>query len=80
MTWRKRIFDLFFASMLVVILGPVILWLVWYIWRKQGRPLFYVAERMKTAEQPFDLGHPFSKQNLRLLVVTVRTNLKRRAS
>ncbi|MEL6451557.1 MAG: sugar transferase [Pseudomonadota bacterium] len=55
MTWRKRIFDLFFASLLVVILGPVILYLTWLIWRKQGRPLFYVAERMKTPTQSFGL-------------------------
>ena len=55
MTWRKRIFDLFFASLLVVILGPVILWLVVYILIKQGRPLFYVAERMKTPTQSFGL-------------------------
>lgn len=55
MTWRKRIFDLFFASLLVVILGPVILALVVYIYLKQGRPLFYVAERMKAPDQPFGL-------------------------
>jgi lipopolysaccharide/colanic/teichoic acid biosynthesis glycosyltransferase len=55
MTWRKRIFDLFFASLLVLILGPVVLVLVVYIYIKQGRPLFYVAERMKTPEQSFGL-------------------------
>lgn len=55
MTWRKRIFDLFFASLLVLILGPVIILLVVYIYLKQGRPLFYVAERMKTPDQPFGL-------------------------
>ena len=55
MTWRKRIFDLFFASLLVIILGPVILWLICYILIRQGRPLFYVAERMKTPTQPFGL-------------------------
>jgi lipopolysaccharide/colanic/teichoic acid biosynthesis glycosyltransferase len=55
MTWRKRIFDLFFASLLVVILGPVILYLTWVIWRKQGRPIFYVAERMKSPTQSFGL-------------------------
>lgn len=55
MTWRKRIFDLFFASLLVVILGPVILYLTWMIWRKQGRPIFYVAERMKSPSQSFGL-------------------------
>ncbi len=55
MTWRKRIFDLFFASLLVIILGPIILLLVCYLLIKQGRPLFYVAERMKTPTQPFGL-------------------------
>lgn len=55
MTWSKRIYDLFFASLLVVILGPVILYLVAVIWRKQGLPLFYVAERMKTPTQSFGL-------------------------
>lgn len=55
MTWRKRLFDLFFASLLVVILGPIILWMIVHILRKQGRPLFYPAERMKTPTQPFTL-------------------------
>lgn len=55
MTWRKRIFDLFFASLLVVILGPVILFLMALILMRQGRPLFYVAERMKTPDQAFGL-------------------------
>ena len=49
MTWRKRIFDLFFASLLVIILGPILLgMLVWLL-------LFHVAERMKTPEQSFNL-------------------------
>ena len=55
MTFRKRIFDLFFASLLVIILGPIILWLVYKVWREQGRPIFYVAERMKAPDQPFGL-------------------------
>lgn len=55
MTLRKRIFDLFFASLLVVILGPIILALVVNIYLKQGRPLFYVAERMKSPDEPFGL-------------------------
>ncbi len=55
MTWRKRIFDLFFASLLVVILGPVILWLIWVIWRREGGPIFYAAERMKSSTQSFRL-------------------------
>lgn len=55
MTLRKRIFDLFFCSLLVVILGPIILWLIFRIWREQGRPIFYVAERMKTPTRAFGL-------------------------
>lgn len=55
MTLRKRIFDLFFASLLVVILGPVLIWLVIYLLIKEGRPLFYVAERMKGPDTPFTL-------------------------
>lgn len=55
MTWRKRIFDLFFASLLVVILGPVLIWLLVYLLIKEGRPLFFVAERMKAPDRPFNL-------------------------
>ncbi|APE42048.1 sugar transferase [Sulfitobacter alexandrii] len=55
MTWRKRIFDLFFASLLVVILAPVLIWLLGWLLIKEGRPLFFVAERMKGLDQPFHL-------------------------
>ena len=55
MTWRKRIFDLFFASLLVVILGPVLIVLLIWLYLKEGRPLFYVAERMRGIDQPFNL-------------------------
>ena len=55
MTWRKRLFDLFFAILLIAVLGPVLLLLLlWLLW-KEGRPLFYVAERMKGVDQPFML-------------------------
>ena len=55
MTPAKRLLDLFFALLLVGLLGPVMLGLLVWLWIKQGRPLFYVAERMKTADQPFML-------------------------
>lgn len=55
MTWRKRIFDLFFASLLVVILGPILLGLLLWLLMKEGRPLFHVAERMKAPGKPFNL-------------------------
>ena len=55
MTWHKRLFDLFFASLLVLVLGPILLTLLVWLLVKQGRPLFYVAERMKGVDKPFDL-------------------------
>jgi lipopolysaccharide/colanic/teichoic acid biosynthesis glycosyltransferase len=55
MTLRKRLFDLFFAGLLVMILGPVLIFLLVWLLVKEGRPLFYVAERMKTPEKPFNL-------------------------
>ena len=55
MTWRKRIFDLFFASLLVIILGPFLIAFLIVLFVKEGRPLFYVAERMKTPDQAFNL-------------------------
>lgn len=55
MTWRKRIFDLFFATLLIVVLGPVLLGLLIWLLIREGRPVFYVAERMKTPSQPFQL-------------------------
>lgn len=55
MTWRKRIFDLFFALLLVAILGPIILWLIFKLRKEQGGPIFYPAERMKGPDQPFTL-------------------------
>lgn len=55
MTWRKRVFDLFFAALLVAILGPVLLGLVIWLYVKEGSPVFYVAERMKAPDQSFNL-------------------------
>lgn len=55
MTWDKRLFDLFFATLLIVILSPILLGLLlWLLW-KEGRPVFYVAERMKGINRPFRL-------------------------
>ncbi|MGV6847909.1 MAG: sugar transferase [Marinibacterium sp.] len=55
MTPAKRILDLVFAILLLVLLGPVMIGLLIWLWIRQGRPLFYVAERMKTPDQPFML-------------------------
>jgi len=55
MTVQKRILDLFFTLLLVVLLGPVLVALMIWLLIKQGRPLFYLAERMKGVDQPFRL-------------------------
>ncbi len=55
MTWSKRLFDLFFVSLLIVILGPILLMLLVWLLIKEGRPVFYVAERMKSPTQSFNL-------------------------
>ncbi|QEW23936.1 UDP-glucose:undecaprenyl-phosphate glucose-1-phosphate transferase (plasmid) [Marinibacterium anthonyi] len=55
MTPAKRLLDLFFAVLLVVLLGPIMLGLLIWLWIRQGWPIFYVAERMKTPDQPFML-------------------------
>lgn len=55
MNWRKRLFDLFFSILLVFILGPVLLGLMLWLLLRQGRPVFYASERMKTAVRPFRL-------------------------
>ncbi len=55
MTPQKRVLDLVFAALLLVLLGPVLLGLLGWLLIKQGRPLFYVAERMKGVDQPFML-------------------------
>ena len=55
MTWRKRLFDLFFVSLLLVILSPVIVILLVWLLIREGRPVFYVAERMKGPDEPFNL-------------------------
>lgn len=55
MTWHKRIFDLFFASLLILLLGPVLLLLLLWLLCKEGRPLFYAGERMKGVDRPFRL-------------------------
>ena len=43
MTWRKRLFDLFFVTLLIVILAPVLLALLLWLLLREGRPVFYVA-------------------------------------
>lgn len=55
MTPQKRLLDLFFAALLVGLLGPIMLGLMVWLLIKEGRPLFYVAERMNAPGQSFNL-------------------------
>lgn len=55
MTPAKRAFDLAVALLLTALLAvPFILLLLW-LWLREGRPLFYAAERMRAPGQPFRL-------------------------
>ena len=51
----KRLFDIVLALCLAVVLAPVLLGLMLAIWLTDGRPLFYISERMRGPDRPFRL-------------------------
>lgn len=53
MTWTKRIFDLVTATILLVLLMPVLILIILAVLITQGRPVFYISERMKTNKKSF---------------------------
>ncbi len=55
MTPLKRAFDLVAASVLLVLLGPVIVVIAALVWLRDGWPIFYLAERMRAPGRPFRL-------------------------
>lgn len=55
MTWSKRGFDIALALLGVVIFVIPGLLIVGVLLFSQGRPIFYVSERMKTPQQAFQL-------------------------
>jgi len=55
MTPSKRAFDLALSLVLAALLWPVLLLLIALLLVTEGRPVFYIAERMKTPEQSFGL-------------------------
>lgn len=55
MTPQKRLFDLCLATILAAILVLPFAALVLVLWLREGRPVFYVSERMKAPGQPFRL-------------------------
>ena len=55
MTPGKRVLDLILAVALVVILALPFGMLLLVLWAREGRPVFYVAERMRAPGRPFML-------------------------
>lgn len=53
MTFSKRFFDLFSAICMVILLWPLFLILILIILIRDGRPVFYISERMKTPTKGF---------------------------
>ncbi|MBO9473721.1 sugar transferase [Shimia sp. R10_1] len=54
-TLGRRLMDLVWVLLLLVLLWPVMLLIGLLILIQDGRPVFYVSERMKTPEQGFQL-------------------------
>ena len=55
MTMGKRLVDLALAVLLVAVLALPFGLLVLVLWLREGRPVFYVAERMRAPGRPFQL-------------------------
>lgn len=55
MTHSKRLFDLFTALLLACILLPVVILISAIIFVLDGRPIFYISERMCTPQESFSL-------------------------
>ncbi len=55
MTWSKRLFDLIAAVGFAALFWPVLLILIVVLWATEGRPIFYIAERMQTPTRGFGL-------------------------
>ena len=55
MSWQKRVCDVVLACVLAVILAVPMMVILAVLLIRQGRPLFYVSERMKGPDQAFAL-------------------------
>lgn len=55
MTLSKRLLDLVLALLLCGLLALPFGLLVLWLWRREGRPIFYVSERMRAPGRPFQL-------------------------
>ncbi|WP_095588024.1 sugar transferase [Actibacterium ureilyticum] len=52
---RGRVIDIALAALLAILLLPVLAVLLAILWAVQGRPLFHMAERMRTPTHAFPL-------------------------
>ncbi len=55
MSASKRLMDIALASLAVLLLSPVLIWISLRIWRQGDGPVLYVSERMKTPDHAFGL-------------------------
>jgi lipopolysaccharide/colanic/teichoic acid biosynthesis glycosyltransferase len=55
MTASKRAIDIVIALTLVLVLLPFLLGLMAWLLIREGRPVFYISERMRTPDQGFGL-------------------------
>ena len=55
MTPQKRLMDIVISATLAAVLWPVLLLLIIILALSEGRPIFYISERMKTPTQGFSL-------------------------
>lgn len=55
MTVFKRVFDFSSALVIATLVGPIFLLVVMLILIKDGRPIFYISERMKSTTTSFNL-------------------------
>ena len=55
MTPSKRLLDIIISLLLVFLLSPALLLLIIVLAIFEGRPIFYISERMKTQTQGFSL-------------------------
>jgi lipopolysaccharide/colanic/teichoic acid biosynthesis glycosyltransferase len=51
----KRVFDILLALIGLIVTAPIIIGITIAILWRDGGPVFYVAERMKTPDQAFNL-------------------------
>ncbi len=51
----KRMMDILFSTLLIVLLFPLLAVLSVALLLAQGRPVFYVADRMRTPNEPFKM-------------------------